>query len=54
VGLRARITCVKNKVSLPGRVAEVEINYPLGAGLYPETGMGEVEQRWTERESAVV
>jgi len=54
VGLRARITCVKNKVSLPGRVAEIEINYPLGAGLYPETGVGEVEQGWTERESAVV
>ena len=54
VGLRARITCVKNKVSLPGRVAEIEINYPLGAGLYPEAGMGEVEQSWQERESAVV
>lgn len=54
VGLRARITCVKNKISLPGRVAEIEINYPLGAGLYPETGMGEVEQSWQERESAVV
>jgi recombination protein RecA len=75
VGLRARVTCVKNKVSLPGRVAEIEINYPLGAGLYPETSVDEVggrpragyaehgrqggvppekEQRWAERESAVV
>ncbi|HEY8811731.1 MAG TPA: hypothetical protein VIO86_04470, partial [Candidatus Dormibacteraeota bacterium] len=54
VGLRARITCIKNKVSLPGRVAEIEINYPLGAGLYPETRLAEVEQGWTERESAVV
>jgi len=57
VGLRARITCVKNKVSLPGRMAEVEINYPLGAGLYPESGLGEVEQSWLEtgeQESAVV
>ncbi|TMD53550.1 MAG: DNA recombination/repair protein RecA [Chloroflexi bacterium] len=57
VGLRARVTCVKNKVSLPGRMAEVEINYPLGAGLYPESGLGEVERTWLEtgeQESAVV
>jgi recombination protein RecA len=57
VGLRARITCVKNKVSLPGRMAEIEVNYPLGAGLYPEQGLGEVELEWAEtgeRESAVV
>jgi recombination protein RecA len=57
VGLRTRVTCVKNKVSLPGRMAEVEINYPLGAGLYPERGLGEVEMGWgdtEERESAVV
>jgi RecA/RadA recombinase len=59
VGLRARITCVKNKVSLPGRVAEIEINYPLGAELFPKSGVGEVEVErvWAqanERESAVV
>ena len=57
VGLRARLTCVKNKVSMPGRMAEIEINYPLGAGLYPELGVGEVGKEWmrTEaRESAVV
>ena len=54
VGLRVRITCVKNKVSLPGRMAEIEINYPLGAGLYPETTVGEVEPGWAARESAVV
>jgi RecA/RadA recombinase len=57
VGLRARVTCVKNKLSLPGRVAEIEVNYPLGAGLFPEAGVGEVEKAWTgtvERESAVV
>jgi hypothetical protein len=57
LGLRARVTCVKNKVSLPGRMAEIEVNYPLGAGLYPERGLGEVEQAWMElgeRESAVV
>jgi RecA/RadA recombinase len=53
VGLRARITCVKNKVSLPGRVAEIEVNYPLGPGLFPEAGLGDVE-RWVQRESAVV
>jgi hypothetical protein len=58
VGLRARLTCVKNKVSSPGRMAEIEVNYPLGPGLYPEVGLGEVRawvQKWTpERESAVV
>ena len=53
VGLRARVSCAKNKVSQPGRVAEIEINYPLGAELYPETSVGEV-QGWTGRESAVV
>jgi RecA/RadA recombinase len=56
VGLRARVTCVKNKLSLPGRVAELEVNYPLGATLFPESGVGEV-RRWAqtvERESAVV
>jgi len=57
VGLRARVTCVKNKVSLPGRMVEIEVNYPLGAGLFPDRGLGEVEQAWMElgeRESAVV
>ena len=57
VGLRARVTCVKNKLSLPGRVAEIEVNYPLGAGLFPESGVGEVQRSWGalgERESAVV
>lgn len=54
VGLRARVTCVKNKLSQPGRMAEIEVNYPLGAGLFPEAGVGEVEQAWARRESAVV
>ena len=57
VGLRARLTCVKNKVAMPGRMTEIEINYPLGAGLYPKQGVGEVGKEWmgTEaRESAVV
>jgi len=57
VGLRARITCVKNKLAQPGRVAEIEVNYPLGAVLFPAMGVGEVETRWAgmaERESAVV
>lgn len=56
VGLRARVTCVKNKVSLPGRMAEIEVNYPLGAGLFPESGIGEAEiwTRANEHESAVV
>jgi RecA/RadA recombinase len=56
VGLRARVTCVKNKLALPGRVAEIEVNYPLGAGLFPETGVGEVRTwaRTDQRESAVV
>ena len=57
VGLRARVTCVKNKLALPGRVAELEVNYPLGPGLFPAAGLGEVERAWAgtgERESAVV
>ncbi|HVD00891.1 MAG TPA: hypothetical protein VNG93_07065 [Candidatus Dormibacteraeota bacterium] len=55
VGLRARVTCVKNKLSLPGRVAEIEVNYPLGAALFPEAGVGEVQQSWAaRRKSAVV
>jgi RecA/RadA recombinase len=55
VGIRARVTCVKNKVGMPGAGAELEINYPLGAGLYPDRAMNEVEREWTEqRESAVV
>lgn len=56
VGLRARVTCVKNKLSLPGRVAEIEVNYPLGPALFPEAGVGEVEEKqWpARRESAVV
>lgn len=57
VGIRARVTCIKNKVSMPGRIAEIEINYPLGAELYPMQGLGEVDREWigtSERESAVV
>lgn len=59
VGLRARITCVKNKVSLPGRMTELEINYPLGPGLYPELAVaiqktGRDWGRTGELESAVV
>ena len=68
VGLRARVTCVKNKVAMPGGRGELEVLYPLGAGLFPEraleevgeTGMqegekeGEKEWRWPPRVSAVV
>ncbi|MDQ6691978.1 MAG: DNA recombination/repair protein RecA, partial [Candidatus Dormibacteraeota bacterium] len=58
VGLRARVTCFKNKVSMPGRMTELEINYPIGAGLYPELQKTIQEQGGWERtgelESAVV
>jgi len=59
VGLRARVTCVKNKVAAPGRVAEIEVLYPLGAQLYPDRGVAEVakvEVAWSSeaRTSAVV
>ena len=55
IGVQARVTCVKNKVGMPGASTELEINYPLGAALQPEQVLAEVKQ-WNqeERESAVV
>jgi recombination protein RecA len=35
VGMRARVTCLKNKLAVPGAEAEVEVRYPLGARLFP-------------------
>lgn len=62
VGVRARVTCVKNKVAMPGGRGDLEVSYPLGAGLFPEralaevgeTGLGQKEGEWVRRVSAVV
>lgn len=60
IGLRARVTCIKNKVAMPGGTGELEVVYPLGAGLFPEPALHEVELepagegQWRARVSAVV
>ena len=59
VGIRARVTCVKNKVAMPGGRGELEVLYPLGAELFPERALHEVgletgEGSWRARVSAVV
>lgn len=49
VGLRARLTCVKLKLGLPGLAAEVEIRHPLGPGLVPQRVLSEVvDGAWNE------
>ena len=64
VGLRARVTCIKNKLALPGGQGELEVLYPLGAGLFPERALHEIgeakigegpkEGEWQRHLSAVV
>jgi hypothetical protein len=59
VGLRARISCLKNKVGMPGMAAELEIRYPVGARLFleeplrtAEVGQQIGDREWLEREEA--
>lgn len=48
IGLRARLTCVKLKLGLPGLAAEVEIRHPLGPGLASEPVLAEVDGAWNQ------
>lgn len=54
VGLRARLTCVKLKLGLPGLAAEVEIRHALGPGLTPERVLTEVAGAWNEAQESAV
>jgi hypothetical protein len=56
VGLRTSVTCVKNKVGIPGLEAAVELRYPVGPRLFAgqplESVTRTLETTWQEREEA--
>ena len=51
VGLRARVACVKNKVAMPGGHGDLEVLYPLGAGLFPDRALQEIRQEIGESQA---
>ena len=47
-GLRAYLRCVKNKVGMPGLETEVEVRYPMGAEVFFDQPLKELE--WKEKQ----
>ena len=51
-GLRTRLRCVKNKVGMPGLETELEARYPMGARVFFDRPLQELEWQEQDEEEA--